>query len=178
MRAAPRLIAVTALVLCVAAIARPAGSHSASGDATAPAPGDQTEVALAFDGANYLVVWQDTRSGNSDIYGARVSPSGNVLDPGGFPISTAPDEQGVPAVAFDGTNYLVVWPDPPAGLQEQDIYGARVTPSGTVLDSHEIPISTYDRHQGSPAVAFDGANYLVVWPDPATRSSPISTGRG
>jgi hypothetical protein len=67
--------------------------------------------AVAFDGTNYLVVWQDGRGTYYDIYGARVSRAGVVLDPGGFAISTATREQRMPAVAFDGTNT-----SPPGGL--------------------------------------------------------------
>ena len=37
---------------------------------------------MAFDGANFLVVWEDERSGGSDIYGARVTPGGTVYDEG------------------------------------------------------------------------------------------------
>ena len=36
--------------------------------------------AVAFDGANFLVVWTDYRSG-SDIYGFQVCPAGSVLEP-------------------------------------------------------------------------------------------------
>ena len=55
-----------------------------------PAPDYQENPAVAFDGANFLVVWQDYRSGgDSDIYGARVTPEGTVLDPAGFVISRA-----------------------------------------------------------------------------------------
>ena len=123
----------------------------------------QTYPAIAFDGTNYLVVWTDGRSGSQDIYGVRVDTSGTVLDPSGILISTADDDQRCPSIAFDGTNYLVVWTDERSG--SADIYGARVTPSGDVLDTAGIPISTATDWQYSPSIAFDGTNYLVVWED-------------
>src|SRR5439155_1227135 len=105
--------------------------------------------------------WTDARAGAYDVYGARVSPTGTVLDPTGIPISTAPHEQRAPALAFDGTNYLVVWDDSRSG--GYDVYGARVTPAGNVLDPHAIPIATAPNGQADPTLAFDGTNYLVVW---------------
>src|SRR6188508_2724275 len=69
-----------------------------------------------------------------------------------------------PAVAFDGVNYLVVWTDNREGVPK--VYGARVSPDGTVLDLDGFGISAA---QGSePTVAFDGTNYLVVWSDEAS----------
>ena len=124
---------------------------------------DQESPALGFDGANFLVVWEDYRSGPWDIYGARVTPQGTVLDPAGFVISRAADYQESPALGFDGANFLVAWTD--GRGSDCDIYGARVTPAGAVLDTSGLVISRAANDQGSPALGFDGANLLVVWED-------------
>ncbi|MGH8558603.1 MAG: hypothetical protein ACRESZ_14320 [Methylococcales bacterium] len=123
---------------------------------------------IAFDGTNYLVVFQ--REGQ--IIGVRVSPSGTVLDePDGFAISSGTPfvvTNFSPAIAFDGTNYLVVWNKFIDGTH--DIFGARVTPAGQVLN--EFPIFRALGGQVDPSVAFDGVSYLVIWSD--TRSgSPV-----
>ncbi|MDO9390403.1 MAG: FlgD immunoglobulin-like domain containing protein [bacterium] len=127
-----------------------------------PAANNQFSPSIAFDGTNYLVVWQDG-SYAPNIYGARVNQAGTVLDASGIAISTAVNSQGLPSVAFDSTNYLVVWHDSRNG--SSDIYGARVTQDGAVLDSSGIAISAAANSQSSPSVAFSGTNYLVVWED-------------
>jgi hypothetical protein len=136
--------------------------HDPDGISISEAADYQDAPAVAFDGTNYLVVWQDRRSGNYDIYGARVTPGGDVLDTAGIPIATDADSEEYPAVAFDGTNYLVVWQDDQG---TGDIYGARVATDGSVLDPTGMPVCTAGYRQYQPAVAFDGANYFVVWRD-------------
>ena len=52
--------------------------------AIVPAPDDQEEPSVVANGSGYFVVWADKRSYGSteyDIYGARVSNTGEVLDP-------------------------------------------------------------------------------------------------
>jgi len=120
--------------------------------------------ALVFDGTNYLAVWTDTRSAVGTIAGSRVSTAGTALDNPRIVISTAANAQMAPAVAFDGTNYLVVWVDNRAG-GSTDIYAARLSPTGTILDGSGIPISVAPGDQTAPAVVFDGTNYLVAWVD-------------
>jgi hypothetical protein len=135
--------------------------------------GNTRVPSVAFDGMNYLVAWQDNRSGTTpDIYGARVSQAGLVLDPAGIAISTATNSQANPSVAFDGTNYLVAWEDARSG-STSDIYGARVSQSGVVLDppGTGVAISTAAFNQGTPSVAFDGTNLLVAWVDNRTNAS-------
>ncbi len=77
---------------------------------------------------------------------------------------TAPGEQSFPDIAFDGTNYFVVWMDD-RGIWVNQIYGARLKPEGILLDTTGIPISVGDGNRLFPSVAFDGANYFVVWMD-------------
>ena len=71
--------------------------------------GVQIEPTIGFDGSNFIVFWTDGRDSLEQIYGARVTTSGVVLDPGGFQLIMEREEQISPSVAFDGTNYLVVW---------------------------------------------------------------------
>jgi hypothetical protein len=150
-----------------AAAANPAVSaeHAMSAPVTSNADASQSVPSVAFDGTNFLVVWEDTRGPSGrDIFGARVRPDGTVLDATGIPISMAPNDQGAPAVAWGGTSFLVVWHDfrNDDGTAKSSIVGARVSSSGTVLDSAGIPISSTDSLL-NPSVAWNGTNFLVAW---------------
>jgi hypothetical protein len=130
---------------------------------------------IAFDGLDFMVVWNkfDSWPNGHDIYAARVTPEGAVTNE--FPIFSASGEQINPSIAFDGTNYFVVWRDTRSGsgpAEDTDIYGARVTPEGIILDSEGIPISTAPGYQGEPQIIFDGTNYFAVWTD--TRNDPTA----
>src|SRR5437667_5198882 len=84
-----------------------------------PLAANVTAARIAHGPTVDLVVWSDDRRGGTsaydetgpDIYAARLDHAGRVLDVPGFPISKAPHSQLNPAVAFDGTNFLVVWQD-------------------------------------------------------------------
>ena len=140
-----------------------------SGVMISNAAGNQGNPTLAYSGSAFLVVWYDDRNASNiktDIYGARVFPTGTVLNPKGIPISLASNSQGTPAAAYDGTNYLVVWSDSRSvNNSSWDIYGAVVSPSGTLVTKSGITISTATKDQTRPAVAFGGGKYLVVWED-------------
>ncbi|UCG44376.1 MAG: hypothetical protein JSU73_07175 [candidate division WOR-3 bacterium] len=127
------------------------------------ANGAQWVPEVEFDGANFLVVWEDSRVSNAwDVRAARVSPDGTVLDTAGIIVSLGEGDQRYPDVAFDGTNYLMVWRNQFTG-QGYDVYGARMTPAGTVLDEDGIPIGVEQHDQTLPSVAFGSADYHVVW---------------
>ena len=100
---------------------------------------------MAWGGGVCLLVYEVWLSNhNSDVYGLRVDAGGTVLDPVGFPIVTADLEQGDADVAFDGTNFLVVWTDERAGGDTvARIYGARVSPGGQVPEGYELVDDAY-----------------------------------
>ncbi len=128
----------------------------------------QQAPAVACGATLCLVVWMDTRSGaTTDIYGAYVDSAGAVTPYGGFKVSsTGAASYGYPAVAFDGTDFLVVWANGP--MTSTDIYGVRVDTSGTILDSTPRAISLAADRQIFPDIAFDGTRFLVVWQDNRT----------
>ena len=134
------------------------------------APGGQFRPALAFDGTNMLVVWEDVRFSDS-IAGARVSPEGTVLDQEEIRISVAPNLQADPDVAFGGDNYLVAWQDErTAGYR--DIYAARVDRDGIVLEPDGIPISAGGCCHFRPPL--HSAAATSSWSGPTPRTSPTS----
>ncbi len=109
----------------------------------------QSAPRVAFGGTDYMAVWKDARTTLNDIYAARVSQAGVLLDPAGILIGNGLSLD----IAFDGTNYLIVW------SQNGSVVGKRVSSSGVVLDPTPITLGT----GYSPRLAFDGTNYFVVW---------------
>jgi hypothetical protein len=96
--------------------------------------------AVAADQDTALVAWSEAREGfnNLGIYGRRILSSGVFLDGGELALSTAAGSQTRPAVGWDGTEFVTLFQDPrnnPIFFDEHlDVYGARVSPGGEVID--------------------------------------------
>jgi len=128
----------------------------------------QRDVAVAFDGTRFLVVWQTRREGDPerwDVFGCFVSPAGATTAP--FQISQSTSASHNPlCLAFDGSNYLVVWNrDIGSGYPEPtdwDVYGRLVSPAGT-FPSAEFGMLTASGSQALPTVAFGNGHHLVCW---------------
>src|SRR5207248_508285 len=69
-----------------------------------------------------------------------------------------------PSIAFDGTNYLVVWADTRLSTDE-DVFGTLVNQSGAVITPAGIKIGATAGKQTHPVVAFAGGTYVVAWED-------------
>lgn len=91
----------------------------------------------------------------------RVTPECDSIN--SLSICTADGIQGDPDVAFDGTNYMVVWSDLRfAG--NNAVYGTRVTQEGSILDPAGIQIGPVNgTYQKEPSIIFIDDKYFVVW---------------
>ncbi|HTW92052.1 MAG TPA: hypothetical protein VMH22_10130 [bacterium] len=142
------------------------------------ATGYQDQPDISFDGQNFLVVWQDYRSGMTDnIYAARVSPAGVVLDPGGFVVAAADTFDDVqPAVCFSGSDFLVTWPGTNTNAYGSRVYGALVSPAGQVTKPRFV-VGGADNYQTSPSVARGPSSSLVAWEDDRSGYSSVYAAR-
>lgn len=124
---------------------------------------DVQDIALAFDGTNYLTVFNvDSKY----IYGQFISATGTLVGTE-FLIDNSENYSDDPVtVAFGGSKYLVVFPDDSnPGLNENpewNLFGRFVSTSGAV-DADKITICDYIQNPIFPTIAFDGTNYLTSW---------------
>ncbi|HEX5100480.1 MAG TPA: hypothetical protein VFV94_13320, partial [Polyangiaceae bacterium] len=125
------------------------------------------DQALATNAAGTtLVVWVVNYDESADVYGARVDADGTVLDLNAIAIAAAPYEAAAPAVASDGSGWLVAW-EQARKDQTRGIYATRVAASGDVLDAGGFAVApSPNAYNLTPSIAFDGTNYLVAWTAP------------
>lgn len=129
---------------------------------------NQMSPAVAFDGVDtWLVVWAEgaaTVNVGLDIKAARVRSDGTCLDPAGITVCKALNFQEAPRVAFCGSTWLVVWSDFRAG-KDYDLYGARVTREGKVMETDGTLLYGGAGNQCWAAVGSNGKEYLLAWMD-------------
>lgn len=112
-----------------------------------PVAGGSGDPDLAFSGEKYLIVWRMNSLSNANNYIAgRVMNADGSFPPGYFTIAEAAGRQLRPTVSWDGDTFVVGWDDQRNQSSffdaRTDVYAARVTEQGTVLDLNAIPIAT------------------------------------
>ena len=122
----------------------------------------QSEVDVAFDGTNYLVVWTSYTT-EGDIVATRVDPTGDVLDDPPITLSDAMGGQSGPAVASAGVGgWFVAWTDSAADASG-DIYGTAVAANGSVHDADGVVLVGTSDAENTVRLASNGTNYLLSW---------------
>jgi hypothetical protein len=120
---------------------------------------NQIGAAIVWSGSQYLAVWGDYRDATYDIWGTRLAADGDVTDAGGLQFGATLDQDTFPAVASDGTNFLIAWQD------SSDILAARVESDGDLVDAIPLTVSNAANEQTSVAAAWDGTQYWLAWAD-------------
>lgn len=162
---APRRAA--ALLLLAAALA---GAPAARANVpVVVAPGEQSEPAMAPDGAGgAYVAWQDFRDGAaSDIYVQRIGADGVPMwDPAGVAVCTASAFQSLPRIVADGAGgAILAWTDYRNG--NGDVYVQRIDADGAALwTPGGLPICDDPQPQvGVEITADGGGGVIAVWED-------------
>jgi hypothetical protein len=114
---------------------------------------------VAFGDLGYLVVWADfcSTGTHQDIHGQLVGTDGHLLG-ARLAVGIGEADQCNPHVAFDGSDFLVVWTE-----HEYDIYGRVVTPDGHLPNPAFRMSDSTSCYREYPSVASNGNRYLVVW---------------
>jgi hypothetical protein len=123
--------------------------------------GDSFFPAMAVNGSNIYVVWQDYRlgNGNYEIYFKKSNDGGVTWMTERLTNNTGSSER--PAIAADGSNICVVWQDSTSG--NDDIYLNKSGDGGVTWTTKRL--SNNAGNSLYPAIAIDGLNIYVVWQD-------------
>ncbi len=132
-----------------------AGSAGELASLGAPA---QTHPDIAGGTGGYLLVAQSQTGTSSKIVAWTLDRSGVPTGTRPIVLATGTGEIQDPAVAWNGTNYLVVWEEYNTGRTSSQIWGKRLTRAGRVMDATPIAIMAGN----DPAVAASGTTFLVV----------------
>jgi len=144
------------------------GSHTPEASVNSPFTSSGGQPDVATTGDRRLFVWRSNSLSNANNYirGRLMNADGSWASDF-FTIAEAPGRQLRPVVGWDGTSFVVAWDDQrnqAAFFDERtDVYGARVTETGTVLDPGGFPI--YAGPQGDATAAIlsrtDGVSFVA-----------------
>ncbi|MDH5715558.1 MAG: hypothetical protein OEZ30_08340, partial [Candidatus Aminicenantes bacterium] len=143
-----------------------------SSDTTiAVAGNNQREARVAYNSTDntYLVVWEDQRSGDWQIYGQRINADGSLLG-SNIAIFAQPSPSRYPDVAYSSvSNYwLVVFQYDYLSVGDWDVACRRVNSDGTLGGGGAYYVSDPSgSNQQYPRVAYNSTenNFCVVWQD-------------
>lgn len=134
------------------------------------ADGAQINPTVVSDGdGGAIVVWEDHRGADADLYGLRVNAEGQPVagwPAQGVPVTAAPGHQRSPVLASDGAHGAVVaWCD--EGSDRGDIRAQRVTAAGSLVwSSGGLALCAAVGEQSFPAIVSVGDSGVVVaWED-------------
>lgn len=127
---------------------------------------------VAVDGNSFVIVWEDSRNRNSDIYGQRYLHDGTPQG-ANFKINEISNGlQNLPDVAMlDNGGFVVVWSDQD---QKSDLFGRLFSADGTPQASIQNINDWAGKFTQSLAVTSDtNGNFVVTWQDERKQNADV-----
>lgn len=113
-----------------------------------------------------IVVWEDWRAGNQDIYAQKLSADGKIVwEDNGIAVFQGKGDQYDPSIISDGEGgaYIAWWD---ISTPDWNIIAQRIDSKGSIVWDTPIPICTAEGNQGAPTFVSDGAGgAFCVWAD-------------
>ena len=129
--------------------------------------GNQTGAQMVPDGSlGALIVWEDNRGSDGDIYAQRMDPNGHGLwTADGIPICTAVNNQYYPQMTDIYGGAILVWVDERDGFQ--DLYTQKMDTNGNLWwDYNGKLVCPGMSPKGGPAIVTDQAEgAIIAWVD-------------
>ncbi|MFX0136362.1 MAG: hypothetical protein ACFFDN_22160 [Candidatus Hodarchaeota archaeon] len=153
---------------------------SKSGNPICLANENQTNLQIVKSGSGAIVVWQDNRSGNWDIYAQKIDINGAtqvdnwILN--GNVICNESNNQINPQLIADGNGgAIIVWEDHRVNVTESDIYAQRINETGDIEWSlNGIVICNASSYQKNPQIVGNSSGgAIITWCDNRTGSEDI-----
>ena len=135
-------------------------AHASVG--TFPIASNSASMHCGFDGTNYLVGLENHTTSPATIGAQLIDSNGAKVDG----LISPSNNSGISTnVAFDGTNYLLIWEYDPGGTGPGrfQIYGQFISKSGSLVGSSFAISSTGIWFDGVKTMAFGGGKYLVTY---------------
>ena len=114
-----------------------------------------------------IVVWEDSRHGNLDIYAQRIDADGKpVWELNGVPVYKGEGDQYDPFLTTDDAGgAIIAWWD--ISTPDWNVFAQRMGATGEqVWEDGGVPVCTAPGNQGGPFVVADGSGgAFVVWSD-------------
>lgn len=140
----------------------------------------QESAQISSDGTGgAIMVWDDDRGSDCDIYAQRVNSTGDVQwAANGVAICTGDEGQYKPQISSDGTgNAIITWLDDRDAVDsyDWDIYAQRVDSTGDVQwITNGVPICTVSGSKVEPQICSDSTGgAIITWVDSRSTNNSV-----
>ncbi len=113
-------------------------------------------------GSELAVAWVDSRDGNDEIYFARFTGAGGLIE-SEVRVTNDAGKSNAPWLVWTGSDFAVAWHDDREGNTE--IYFRRIGANGALVGTSPIRITTDAAESTFPSLVYNGGGYAIAWED-------------